>query len=105
MLRFNRAFHQSDVATFKHCPRMFYYRNVLELAPERISEAALAGSALHAALAKAHTDQVWDPDALFAFWQEEIATIAGLDRNQITDIAEIFYVVQQYNVHISNPFT
>ncbi len=73
MLRFNRAFHQSDVATFKHCPRMFYYRNVLELEPERLSETALAGSALHAALAQAHTDQVWDPDALFAFWQEDLA--------------------------------
>src|SRR6266852_9692777 len=70
-IRFAREFHQSYFDQFKLCPRMFYYRQILAIDPERISEMALAGSALHATLAKAHTDKVWDSQALIAFFEEE----------------------------------
>jgi hypothetical protein len=70
-IRFAREFHQSDFDQFKLCPRMFYYRQILAIDPERISEMALAGSALHATLAKAHAEKLWDTEALVAFFAEE----------------------------------
>lgn len=72
MLRFEREFHQSDFERFKLCPRMFYYLDVLGIDTERISELALAGSAMHATLAKAHTEKLWDTEELFTFWQEDL---------------------------------
>jgi len=58
-MRFAREFHQNDFEQFKLCPRMFYYREVLGVDPERTSESALAGAAMHTNLAKAHTDKLW----------------------------------------------
>jgi hypothetical protein len=69
--RFDREFHQSDFDKFKLCPRMFYYREVLGIDSERTSEAALAGTALHATVLKAHTDNIWTEEVLFALWREE----------------------------------
>jgi CRISPR/Cas system-associated exonuclease Cas4 (RecB family) len=71
MVRFDREFHQSDCEKFKLCPRMFYYREVLGIDEERISEFALAGSALHATFLKAHAEKLWEEEALFAFWKED----------------------------------
>ena len=71
MLRFDREFHQSDFDKFKLCPRMFYYREVLRVESERTSEIALAGSAMHAIIAKAHTDKLWEAEQLFVLFTEE----------------------------------
>jgi len=70
-IRFAREFHQSDFEKFKLCPRMFYYREVLAIDPERTSEIALAGTAMHTAIVKAHADKVWEAETLFGFWQED----------------------------------
>lgn len=71
MIRFDREFHQSDFGKFKLCPWMFYCSEVLGIDPERTSEKALAGSAVHDTLFKAHTDNVWSAGDLFAIWQED----------------------------------
>ncbi len=71
MERFDREFHQSDFDKFKLCPRMFYYREVLGIDPERTSEPALAGTALHSTIDRAHRDQIWEEEALFQIWQKE----------------------------------
>jgi hypothetical protein len=70
MIRFGREFHQSDIEQFKPCPRMLYYREVIEIDPERASEQALASIAMYKALARAHADKRWDPNDLFALWRE-----------------------------------
>src|SRR5712692_1440905 len=108
-IRFAREFHQSDFDQFKLCPRMFYYRQILAIDPERISEMALAGSALHATLAKAHAEKVWDTQALSAFFAEEFerriaeAVVSSLEVQRGTiDLQEYHqmlagYVAQPWN--------
>jgi PD-(D/E)XK nuclease superfamily protein len=85
MIRFNREFHQSDFQRFKLCPRMLYYLEILGIEAEKTSELAFAGSAIHETCLKAHTEKLWDENALFQFWQEDFemriarACSAGLE--------------------------
>lgn len=71
MIRFNREFHQSDFEKFKLCPRMLYYVAVLGIEAEKTSELAIAGTATHETVLKAHTEELWEEETLFAFWQED----------------------------------
>ena len=71
MIRFNREFHQSDLERFKLCPRMFDYLEIIGIEPEKTSELALAGSAMHETCFKAHTEKLWEEKTLFEFWQED----------------------------------
>src|SRR5689334_902608 len=88
MERFDREFHQSDFDKFKLCPRMFYYREVLGIDSERTSEAALAGTALHATVLKAHTDQIWTEEALFALWRDEFEKELGKTLSQGIEVPQ-----------------
>ena len=71
MIRFDREFHQSDFEKFKLCPRMLYYVAVLGIEAEKTSALAIAGSAIHETVLKAHSEKLWEEKTLFAFWQED----------------------------------
>jgi CRISPR/Cas system-associated exonuclease Cas4 (RecB family) len=71
MIRFDREFHQSDFEKFKLCPRMLYYVAVLGIEAEKTSELAIAGTAIHETILKAHTEKLWEEKKLFDFWQED----------------------------------
>ena len=71
MNRFDREFDQSDFEKFKLCPRMLYYVAVLGIEAEKISELAIAGTAIHETVLKAHTELLWEEKTLFDFWQED----------------------------------
>ncbi len=101
--RFEREFHQSDFDQFKLCPRMFYYRAILELDPERTSEMALAGAALHATIAKAHAEHLWDTPPLMAFFEEEFeqqtaaAITKGVEvRRGAIDLNDYYHMLTGY---------
>jgi hypothetical protein len=103
MIRFDREFHQSDFERFKMCPRMFYYSEVLGMEDERKSEMAFAGSAIHAAIDKAHTENLWEVTTLFDFFKEDlelrIAEASGngtvVQRGTI-DLDDYFYMLSGY---------
>lgn len=74
-----------------------------------MSEVALAGAAMHATLAKAHAEKIWEPEALFSLWQEDLerrvveAVSGGVEvRRGTIDLQDYYhmlagYVVQPWN--------
>lgn len=84
LMRFEGAFHQSDLKSYLGCPRSFYYGRVMELDREKVSMANLGGRAGHSALEFAHNENVWTPKKIYDAFVDylEIEKTKAIKREQ-----------------------
>ena len=53
-VRFEGPFHQSDIALYLKCPRMFFYEKIVGMKPEYVAASAIFGSGIHRAIEDIH---------------------------------------------------